>query len=749
MSGLLGLLKSIQKPCTLKKFAGQTVGIDAYGWLHRGTVACAIELALDRPTSKYIDFAVNKVRMLLDFGVTPYLVFDGDALPSKAGTNAARRKRRDESKALGLELYKDGKIAQAYQELQKAAAVTPSMARELIEELKRMDVQYIVAPYEADAQLVYLEQKGIINGILSEDSDLLVFGAKRLLTKLDKYGECVEIERSDFTLCKEISLAGWTDAMFRRMAILSGCDYVSSIDRMGLKTAYRFVRKYKEAEKTIRMIQFEGKLFVPVDYLSQFQNAELTFIHHRVFCPIQQEMVFLNDLPRHLKEQDLPFLGHYVDAETAIGVACGDLDPRTKQSIDIGSTVKRRISKEDKRQTAAAASDLKPKKSIDSFFTIKRQPLAELDPNSLTPSPSQQRLLQQHRNTSWEPRTVSSAPQLRRTATDQYTKSTIRTDRNAFLARASTVSTYQAPKRQRLCSDIQDPSPSKEVQQSPFFACSAPQGSPLVEKKARNKKSKRAEFDVWSDDSVDDVLLGLPDVQQTASPLRNQHHIDHTPISSGKEMGQPLNSVPQSSPPNDISYPSLRSVEESPDDSAEREQAESSNASEDLEPFEDLLESHIRMHNDSLLKSFTYQSPSKRDGALKSLSPVKQIHRHSQTFTALSPGKQLAALSSLPKSGAVDAVCGEVVAQGIFEKDQQDPSLLDPQRRCSSSLQNGESGNYDTSESELQTHRPTTATVKGSEDALIPDSEDEGSDIAGSPSQTSTLNLKAFTYVAV
>lgn len=51
--GLLPLLKSIHKHCNLKKFAGQTIGIDAYGWLHRGTVACAVDLALDKPTTKY------------------------------------------------------------------------------------------------------------------------------------------------------------------------------------------------------------------------------------------------------------------------------------------------------------------------------------------------------------------------------------------------------------------------------------------------------------------------------------------------------------------------------------------------------------------------------------------------------------------------------------------------------------------------------------------------------------------------
>ena len=53
LSGLLPLLKSIQKPCHLKQFAGSTLGVDAYGWLHRGTISCAIELAQGQPTTRY------------------------------------------------------------------------------------------------------------------------------------------------------------------------------------------------------------------------------------------------------------------------------------------------------------------------------------------------------------------------------------------------------------------------------------------------------------------------------------------------------------------------------------------------------------------------------------------------------------------------------------------------------------------------------------------------------------------------
>ncbi|EEY17144.1 exodeoxyribonuclease [Verticillium alfalfae VaMs.102] len=241
------------------KLAGETLGVDAYGWLHRGAIACALELAQGKPTRKYVDFAMHRVRMLRHFGVTPYLVFDGDFLPSKAMTEGSRAKRRDDSKKLGMELLKAGKNSQAFAEFQKSIDVTPEMARNLIDELKKIHVEYVVAPYEADSQLVYLERQGIIGGILSEDSDLLVFGCKRLLTKLDQYGNCIEINRRDFAACREVSLTGWTDAEFRRMAILSGCDYLAGVSNMGLKTAYRMVRQHKTPERLVRMMQFEAK----------------------------------------------------------------------------------------------------------------------------------------------------------------------------------------------------------------------------------------------------------------------------------------------------------------------------------------------------------------------------------------------------------------------------------------------------------------------------------------------------------
>ncbi|TGJ85488.1 hypothetical protein E0Z10_g3237 [Xylaria hypoxylon] len=330
--------------------------------------------------------------MLKHFGVTPYMVFDGDFLPSKASTEASRSKRREEGRKAGLELLKAGKPSQAHQELQKAIDVTPEMARHLIEALKKANIPYVVAPYEADAQLVYLERQGITSGIISEDSDLLVFGAKRLITKLDQYGQCIEVNRRDFNACREVSFIGWDDRLFRHMAILSGCDYLDSIPSLGLKTAHRLLRKHKTVERIIRTLQFEGKHRIPADYLRLFHQAEQTFLYQWAFCPTSKQLVNLTALPPDLSLDQLSFVGAFVEPQLAQRIAAGDFNPITKQEIVLAtppSPRKRTASTAHRGSTMQSQSPRDTsKKPIDAYFKDhRRKPLAEMDPNCFHVNP--------------------------------------------------------------------------------------------------------------------------------------------------------------------------------------------------------------------------------------------------------------------------------------------------------------------------------------------------------------------------
>ena len=52
------------------------------------------------------------------------------------------------------------------------------------------EIEFIVSPYEADAQLAYLSRTNYVDYIVTEDSDLIAFGAKRILYKLNTDGGC-------------------------------------------------------------------------------------------------------------------------------------------------------------------------------------------------------------------------------------------------------------------------------------------------------------------------------------------------------------------------------------------------------------------------------------------------------------------------------------------------------------------------------------------------------------------------------
>ncbi|KAI9791800.1 MAG: Rad2 nuclease [Piccolia ochrophora] len=510
ISGLLPLLKSIHNPCNLRKFKGQTIGIDAYGWLHRGTAACALELALGKPTKKFVEYVMNRVKMLQHFGITPYMVFDGDHLPSKAATELERAKRREEAKTLGLELHRLGKVAQAYTELQKAVDVTPEMTGLIINELKRHNVPYVVAPYEADAQLAYLERKGLISAIISEDSDMLVFGAKCLLTKLDQYGECVEIRRAHFGGCKAVSLVGWTDADFRRMAILSGCDYLASINKMGLKTAYRLVRKYKTIDKIIRAVQFDGQFKVPAGYLESFRQAELTFLHQRVYCPIEEAIVMHTEGDAEMK--DLLFIGKHLEPETARGVAVGNLHPMTKEllCLDIERSDATWIQPRSRRpqmlqRTFAQADDVKGMKPIDTIFKPRREPLAELDINSFTPTATQQRLFERHSGASWVASPAPSSATLMATGTSN---TPLQPNLRRPAPSTDAHDSPRPPKRRRLCADENDGHQSLgvakvETGRSRYFEPAPPH---QAFGGAQGTGKKKDEMNIFSDEAFEDAV---------------------------------------------------------------------------------------------------------------------------------------------------------------------------------------------------------------------------------------------------
>ncbi|KXS19721.1 PIN domain-like protein [Gonapodya prolifera JEL478] len=309
IQGLLPLIDQAKRQIHLSDLDGLTIAVDAYVWLHKAVRMCCMDLMLGKKTTKYVNYFLDQTALLCRHGITPYFVFDGGPLPSKLCIEQERAARRNQLRAEGLAHYAANRREKAFDCFAGAVDVTPQMAHEVIKELRRHGIKHVVAPFEADAQLCYLEREGIVDAVLTEDSDLVVFGCKRVLCKLNREGKVDEFLASRLSEVKngEVILGGrFTHDKFRWMCILAGCDYLRGIQGIGLKKAYKVVRFASSWEAALRSgYQFR----LPPGYADEFRRAERTFLYQRVYDPRSQQLVTLNEIPTSLAGEDMPYIG--------------------------------------------------------------------------------------------------------------------------------------------------------------------------------------------------------------------------------------------------------------------------------------------------------------------------------------------------------------------------------------------------------------------------------------------------------
>ncbi|XP_061913743.1 exonuclease 1 isoform X2 [Entelurus aequoreus] len=337
IQGLLQFIKDAGEPINVKKYKGQTVAVDTYCWLHKGAFSCAEKLAKGEPTVQYVSYCMKYVDMLLTFGVKPILVFDGRNLPSKREVEKARRERREANLQKGRQLLREGKLSEARDCFTRCVNITPAMAHNLIKTARAKGVDCVVAPYEADAQLAYLTKCGLAHAVITEDSDLLAFGCKKVILKMDKQGNGLEIDQSNLGRCRALGNV-FTEEKFRYMCILSGCDYLASLHGIGLGKACKLLRIASDPNilKVIRKMNqyLKMNLVIPEEYIEGFVRANQTFLYQLVFDPVNRKLVPLNAYPEDINPATLSYAGVPLGDNTALQMALGNLDINTQEKID-------------------------------------------------------------------------------------------------------------------------------------------------------------------------------------------------------------------------------------------------------------------------------------------------------------------------------------------------------------------------------------------------------------------------------
>ncbi len=190
------------------------------------------------------------------------------------------------------------------------------MANLFINVLKQKQIEFYIAPYEADAQLTHFYLTGRIQAVITEDSDLLPFGVKTCFFKMDVLGNGDSINLDDISNNTDFNFQNFDQDKILTMCILSGCDYLDSIKGIGFKKAFKLVHEHgDDIGAILRKIRREGKLIIPQNYEQDFEKAFLTFKFQLVYCPIKKELIHLNEPASHplgpllSNYQNLDFLG--------------------------------------------------------------------------------------------------------------------------------------------------------------------------------------------------------------------------------------------------------------------------------------------------------------------------------------------------------------------------------------------------------------------------------------------------------
>lgn len=294
ITGLLPMLKNHLEYVEVSELKGMKIGVDGYSWLYKAITVFAYDVYM-RPTDeavvkKYVSVCVRKCKALISKGVELYFVFDGEEHPMKIGTNEKRRTRKQDIQDRIEELIKQGNIREAKNLMARCLKVNSDMVNNLIVALKEMNIPYMIAPYEADPQLVYLEKTGHINCITTEDSDLIVYGAKKVLFKLNEMqgGELYNRERI-LSSCSPSVFCLITQ--LKEIVSLCGCDYTPGIGKVGLITAHKLIMMHKTVHGSIEHLsKKQENLKHHIDVCSR---VICTFDMHVVKDPVTGKRVHL------------------------------------------------------------------------------------------------------------------------------------------------------------------------------------------------------------------------------------------------------------------------------------------------------------------------------------------------------------------------------------------------------------------------------------------------------------------------
>ena len=227
---------------------GGRVGIDAYNALYgflaniRGRDGEPLKDSKGRVTS-HLSGLLYRTANLYEAGIKPCYVFDGEPPALKQKTLEQRDERRSDAEEAYEEAARRGDEKAMLKHAQQATRLEPPQVETSVNLLDSLNVPWLEAPAEGEAQAVRMCRDDALNSVGSQDYDSLLFGAPTLVRNLAIRGRGGdELVPERIVLEETLDELGLTREQLVEVAVLIGTDYNDGIHGYGPKTALETVR---------------------------------------------------------------------------------------------------------------------------------------------------------------------------------------------------------------------------------------------------------------------------------------------------------------------------------------------------------------------------------------------------------------------------------------------------------------------------------------------------------------------------
>ena len=224
------------------EFANAKAGVDANIWIHQGWAMRKTGSVQDKLDSS-VETVISRATKLVNAGVFPVLVFDGARTAHKKETHAKRA----------------GTIGEKFERC---------YLPRILNEVRKRGFVYVVAPNESDHQLKYMESSGLVDFVLTDDTDAVVLGCAKVVHKVSwsvSTLKCNVFNRNNLrmpvdtnevnTVAELMCMHG--DAAMRLWAAASGCDYrEGKVPGLGPQTALKAIVACIQSAETLSIRSF-------------------------------------------------------------------------------------------------------------------------------------------------------------------------------------------------------------------------------------------------------------------------------------------------------------------------------------------------------------------------------------------------------------------------------------------------------------------------------------------------------------